>query len=146
MGQDQPGAPRQEDDLAAGSYMLLTIHPDHLKYVQAATMTPDNRHVGSRLSNLRKRIRETFTDQFKEFTRKLTPAGDSTPESAHINRFLSLLPPHIANSEISELKLDDERQKVHDPNMARKAISTNVALMTTRDYHYCGKTGHFEAE
>ncbi|RHX99733.1 hypothetical protein DYB36_009818 [Aphanomyces astaci] len=56
----------EEDDLAAGSYMLLTIHPDHLKYVQAATMTPDNRHVGSRLSNLRKRIRETEDARSKD--------------------------------------------------------------------------------
>ncbi|RHY03557.1 hypothetical protein DYB25_011039, partial [Aphanomyces astaci] len=96
---------------------------------------------------------ETFTDQFQEFTRKLTAAGDTTPDSAHINRFLCLLPPRFANSVmyitrerrnsnayqtlpsiLAELKLDDERQKMHDPSLARKASRTDDALMTTGNF------------
>ncbi|RHY21319.1 hypothetical protein DYB32_009848 [Aphanomyces invadans] len=85
-----------EDDLVALSYIQLTIHSDHLKFVQAATTTcgtwgalRDIYESASEVNLVTLQLQmsklewserlglETFTDQFEEFVRKLTAAGDT---------------------------------------------------------------------
>ncbi|KAG9405694.1 hypothetical protein AC1031_003606 [Aphanomyces cochlioides] len=110
---------------------------------------------------------ENFTDQFQEFTRKMTAAGDATPMKSHINRFLCLLPPRFANtvmfitresrtsskydnmaSIIAELKLDDERQHLSNPSLRKQAGRSDDALNATANVqcHYCNKPGHIRPE
>ncbi|RHZ00989.1 hypothetical protein DYB35_012343, partial [Aphanomyces astaci] len=48
---------------------------------------------------------------------------------------------------LAELKLDDERQKLHDPNLAKRANTMDDALnVGPDDCHYCGKNGHYKAD
>ncbi|CAK4631113.1 unnamed protein product [Aphanomyces euteiches] len=149
----------EEDDLVALSYIQLSIHNDHLKYIQHVETTYDTWEalrtiyestsevnlvtLQLQLSKLEWSERtglENFTDQFQEFTRKMTAAGDATPIKSHINRFLCLLPPRFANtvmfitresrtsskydnmaSILAELKLDDERQHLSNPSLRKQA-------------------------
>ncbi|RQM10752.1 hypothetical protein B5M09_012844 [Aphanomyces astaci] len=109
---------------------------------------------------------ESFNDQFHEFMRKMAAAGDMTPESSYITRYLCLLLPHFANTMmfitheartntrysslptiLAELKLDDERQQMHGPNLRRNASRSDDALNTTSgECYYCGKAGHYPPE
>ena len=108
---------------------------------------------------------DTFADKFQEFMRQLEAAGDQTPQSAYIDRFLCLLPQrfsgtvmHIVRDRtnkatkytsmppiIAELKLDDERQQLHNPSLAKKSTDDafNVGVNECR---YCGKQGHYSAD
>ncbi|KAH9160444.1 hypothetical protein LEN26_001851 [Aphanomyces euteiches] len=107
----------EEDDLVALSYIQLSIHNDHLKYIQHAQTACDTWNalrtiyestsvvnlvtLQLQMSKLEWSERiglETFTDQFQELTRKMAAAGDTTPEKSHIARYLCLLPPRFANT------------------------------------------------
>ncbi|RHZ30262.1 hypothetical protein DYB28_005615 [Aphanomyces astaci] len=115
-------------DLVAVSYIQL---PVHLKYIQFVETTYDTWNAlkaiyenTSEVSLLR-----VLRRQFQELTRKMTAAGDGTPERSYVTRFLCLLRPRFANtvsyitreshdmikfatmrSVLEELKLVDERQ------------------------------------
>ncbi|RLO05354.1 hypothetical protein DYB28_001161, partial [Aphanomyces astaci] len=107
---------------------------------------------------------KSFADQFQELTRKMTAAGDGTPERSHVTRLLCLLPPRFANtvsyitresrdatkfatmwSVLEELKLDDERQQLSNPSLRKNADRSDDALNATvnGECHYCHKPGHF---
>ncbi|RHX99643.1 hypothetical protein DYB25_011199, partial [Aphanomyces astaci] len=114
-------------DLVAVSYIQL---PVHLKYIQFVETTYDTWNAlkaiyenTSEVSLLR-----VLRRQFQELTRKMTAAGDGTPERSYVTRFLCLLRPRFANtvsyitreshdmikfatmrSVLEELKLVDER-------------------------------------
>ena len=102
----------EEDDLVALSYIQLSIHNDHLKFIQNAATTHETSNalrtiyrstsevnlvtLQLQMSKLEYSERiglETFTDQFQELPRKMTAAGDITPEMSNISRYLCLLPP-----------------------------------------------------
>ncbi|CAK4712202.1 unnamed protein product [Aphanomyces euteiches] len=107
----------EEDDLAALSYIQLSIHADHLKFVKDTATTYEaweslkaiyesaseiylvtlQIQMGKLEWNDRIGL-DTFADQFQELMRKLTAAGDTTPDKAHLNRFLCLLPPRFAKT------------------------------------------------
>ncbi|RLO05510.1 hypothetical protein DYB28_005123, partial [Aphanomyces astaci] len=110
---------------------------------------------------------ESFADQFQELTRKMTAAGDGTPERSHVTRFLCLLPPRFANtvsyitresrdtikfatmrSVLEKLKLDDERQQLSNPSLCKNADRSDDALNATvnGECHYCHKPGHFRSD
>ncbi|RHY68613.1 hypothetical protein DYB30_011005 [Aphanomyces astaci] len=93
---------------------------------------------------------EAFADEFLEFMRKLSAAGDTAADKAHLNHFLCLLPPRFANTVmyntrerrittaydsmppiLAELKLDDERQKLHNPNLAKRTNTMDDAHNVT---------------
>ncbi|CAK4073408.1 unnamed protein product [Aphanomyces euteiches] len=176
----------EEDDLVALSYIQLSIHNDHLKYIQHAQTACDTLNalrtiyestsvvnivtLQMQMSKLEwsKRIGlETFTDQFQELTRKMAAAGDTTPEKSHIARYLCLLPPRFENTVMfitresrnsskfdnmhtihAELKLDDERQQMHNPSLRKLTGRTDDELNATSNNtcHYCNKMGHFRHE
>ncbi|CAK4407019.1 unnamed protein product, partial [Aphanomyces euteiches] len=176
----------EEDDLVALSYIQLSIHNDHLKYIQHVGTTYDTWEalrtiyestsevnlvtLQLQLSKLEWSERtglENFTDQFQEFTRNMTAAGDATPMKSHINRFLCLLPPRFANtvmfiaresrtsskydnmaSILAELKLDAERQHLSNPSLRKQAGRSDDALNATTNVQcqYCNKPGHIRPE
>ncbi|RHY77239.1 hypothetical protein DYB38_014345, partial [Aphanomyces astaci] len=150
-----------DGDLVALSYIQLSVHNDHLKYIQHVETTYDTWNAlkaiyenTSDVSLVTLQMKmykldwseriglESFADQFQELTRKMTAAGDGTPERSHVtrflcllpHRFLCLLPPCFAitvsyitresrdttkfatmRSVLEELKLDDERQQLSNP-------------------------------
>ncbi|CAK4177258.1 unnamed protein product [Aphanomyces euteiches] len=97
----------------------------------------------------------------------MAAAGDITPEKSHIARYLCLLPPRFANTVmfitrespnsskyanmhtiLAELKLDDERQQMHNPSLRKLTGRTGDALNATSNNtcHYCNKIVHFRYE
>ncbi|RHY44150.1 hypothetical protein DYB34_011362, partial [Aphanomyces astaci] len=175
-----------DDDLVALSYIQLSVHNDHLKYIQHVETTYDTWNAlkaiyenTSEVSLVTLQMKmykldwseriglESFADQFQELTRKMTAAGDGTPERSHVTRFLCLLPPRFANtvsyitresrdttkfatmrSVLEELKLDDERQQLSNPSLRKNADKSDDALNATvnGECHYCHKAGHFRSE
>ncbi|RLO11910.1 hypothetical protein DYB28_010068, partial [Aphanomyces astaci] len=149
-----------DDDLVALSYIQLSVHNDHLKYIQHLETTYDTwiaiYENTSEVSLVTLQMKmdkldwsermglESFADQFQEFTRKMTAASDGTPERSHVTRFLCLLPPRFANT----LKLDDERQQLSNPSLRKNADRSDDALNATvnGEYHYCHKPGHLRSE
>ncbi|RHY97448.1 hypothetical protein DYB37_009698 [Aphanomyces astaci] len=175
----------EADDLVALSYIQLSIHGDHLKYTHVSSKTYQTWEAlraiyesasevnlvtlqlqTSKLEWSERMGLENFNDQFHEFMRKMAAAGDMTPESPYITRYLCLLLPHFANTVmfitheartntrysslpaiLAELKLDDERHQKYDPNLRRHASRSDDALNTTSgECHYCGKAGHYRPE
>ncbi|RQM19762.1 hypothetical protein B5M09_011243 [Aphanomyces astaci] len=123
------------DDLVALSYIQLSVHNDHLKYIQHVDTTCDTWNAlktiyenTSEVSlvtlqmkmyklNRSERIGlESFPGQFQELTRKMTAAvtaplnGRTAPE---------------------ELKLDDERQKLSNSSLRKNADRSDDALNAT---------------
>ncbi|RHY17077.1 hypothetical protein DYB25_010748, partial [Aphanomyces astaci] len=175
-----------DDDLVALSYIQLSVHNDHLKYIQHVETTYDTWNAlkaiyenTSEVSLVTLQMKmykldwseriglESFADQFQELTRKMTAAGDGTPERSHVTRFLCLLPPRFANtvsyitresrdttkfatmrSVLEELKLDDERQQLSNSSLRKNADKSDDALNATvnGECHYCHKAGHFRSE
>ncbi|RQM21698.1 hypothetical protein B5M09_009537 [Aphanomyces astaci] len=95
-------------DLVAVSYIQLSVHNDHLKYVQFVETTYDtwnalkaiceNTSEVSMVTLQMKVYKLDWSDQlqvlrrqFQELTRKMTAAGDGTPERSYVTRFLCLL-------------------------------------------------------
>ncbi|RQM19189.1 hypothetical protein B5M09_014007 [Aphanomyces astaci] len=95
------------DGLVALSYIQLSVHNDHLKYIQHVVTTCDtwnelkaiyeNTSEVSLVTLQMKMYKldwseqidlESFADQFQELTRKITAAGDGIPERSHVIRFL----------------------------------------------------------
>ncbi|RHZ21747.1 hypothetical protein DYB31_011578, partial [Aphanomyces astaci] len=175
-----------DGDLVALSYIQLSVHNDHLKYIQHVETTYDTWNAlkaiyeyTSDVSLVTLQMKmykldwseriglESFADQFQELTRKMTAAGDGTPERSHVTRFLCLLPPSFANtvsyitresrdttkfatmrSVLEELKLVDERQQLSNPSLRKNADRSDDALNETvnGECHYCHKPGHFRSE
>ncbi|RHY97327.1 hypothetical protein DYB35_011260 [Aphanomyces astaci] len=100
-----------DGDLVALSYIQLSVHNDHLKYIQHVETTYDTWNAlkaiyenTSEVSLVTLQMKmykldwseriglESFADQFQELTRKMTAAGDGTSERSHVTRFLCLLP------------------------------------------------------
>ncbi|RQM28286.1 hypothetical protein B5M09_009705, partial [Aphanomyces astaci] len=175
-----------DDDLVALSYIQQSVHNDHLKYIEHVETTYDSWNAlkaiyenTSEVSLVTLEMKmykldwteriglESFADQFQELTRKMTAAGDGTPERSHVTRFLCLLPPRFANtvsyitresrdttmfatmrSVLEELKLDDERQQLSNPSLRKNADRSDDALNATvnGECHYCHKPVHFRSE
>ncbi|KAH9110593.1 hypothetical protein AeMF1_014657, partial [Aphanomyces euteiches] len=163
----------EEDDLVALSYIQLSIHNDHLKYIQHVETTYDTWEALRTIYESTSEVTlvslqlQIFADQFQEFMRKMTAAGDATPAKSHINRFLCLLPSRFSNTVmfitresrtsnmynnmpavLAELKLDDERQQLSDPKLRKHIGKTDEALNTTSNLqcHYCNKPGHIRPD
>ncbi|CAK4070975.1 unnamed protein product [Aphanomyces euteiches] len=162
-----PSGYNEEDDLCALAHIQQSIHADHLKFVKDTATTYETWEslkaiyesvsevnlvtLQLQMSKLEWGERnglDSFADQFNESMSKIAVAGDSTPDKAHLTRFLRTGTAYDSMvSMLAELKLDDERQRLHDPNLAKRASQMDEALtVSPNDYRYCGKTGHYQAE
>ncbi|RHY90137.1 hypothetical protein DYB35_011788, partial [Aphanomyces astaci] len=147
-----PNGSNEEDDLVALSYIQLGIHAGHLKFVNLVTLQLQM----SKLEWSERTGLEAFADEFLEFMRKLSAASDTAADKAHLNHFLCLLPPRFANTVmyitrerrittaydsmppiLAELKLDDERQKLHNPNLAKRTNTMDDAHNVSPDDYHC---------
>ncbi|RHZ01742.1 hypothetical protein DYB35_012739, partial [Aphanomyces astaci] len=157
-----------DDDLVALSYIQLSVHNDHLKYIQHVETTYDTWNAlkaiyenTSEVSLVTLQMKmykldwseriglESFADQFQELTRKVTAAGDGTPERSHVTRLLRDTTKFATmRSVLEELKLDDERQQLSNPSLRKNADRSDDALNATvnGECHYCHKAGHFRSE
>ncbi|ETV69823.1 hypothetical protein H257_14446 [Aphanomyces astaci] len=149
----------EEDDLVALSYIQLGIHADHLQFVKDTATTHETweslkaiyesasevnlvtlQLQMSKLEWIERTGLEAFADQFQEFMRKLSAAGDTTADKAHLTRFLCLLPPRFANTTTSV-------KSYTTLILAKRANTMDDALnVGPDDCHYCGKTGHYKAD
>ncbi|RQM20297.1 hypothetical protein B5M09_013825, partial [Aphanomyces astaci] len=96
-----PNGSNEEDDLVALSYIQLSIHADHLKFVKDTATTHETWEslkaiyesasevnlvtLQLQMSKLEWSERtglEAFADQYQEFMRKLSAAGDTTADKA----------------------------------------------------------------
>ncbi|RHY00184.1 hypothetical protein DYB26_012884 [Aphanomyces astaci] len=105
------------DGLVALSYIQLSVHNDHLKYIQDVDTTWDTWNAlkaiyenTSEVSLVTLQMKmykldwseriglESFADQFQELTRKMTAAGDGTPERSDGTRLYIRQPASKVNS------------------------------------------------
>ncbi|CAK4346482.1 unnamed protein product, partial [Aphanomyces euteiches] len=110
-----PSGYNEEDDLCALAHIQQSIHADHLKFVKDTATTYETWEslkaiyesvsevnlvtLQLQMSKLEWGERnglDSFADQFNESMSKIAVAGDSTPDKAHLTRFLCLLPPCFA--------------------------------------------------